>query len=219
MDAVRTAQYKARLLQEEQELDEQMQGFARLQEESVKDSVHELSSYDNHPADQGNETFEREKDVALRDNVRALRHDVRHALQRIEAGTFGSCLTCGREIEPDRLEAMPSTSYCLDCRRNLEVMDPPRWRPIEEEVLYPPFGHSFKDGTDMVGYDGEDTWQDVARYGTSDTPSDVGGTDSYEDVFVDHDERHGLVEEVDGIIDVGPDAIPPDPHEADDNSR
>ncbi len=207
-----------RLRKEEEEIEEQIQAYNRIRENSLKDSVHELSSYDNHPADHGNETFEREKDLALLDNVRELRHQVRTARQRIADGTYGACARCGREIDLPRLEALPYTPLCLDCQKEEEALDPPRWRPIEEEVLGPPFGRTFRDSKTAVGYDGEDIWQDVAKHGTSNTPSDVGGTDSYEDVFVDHDERHGIVEEVDAIIDVGPDEIPPDPHEAEDNS-
>ena len=37
---------------------------------------------------------------------------VRDAMQRIEEGTFGMCLDCGRLIEPARLEAVPWTPYC-----------------------------------------------------------------------------------------------------------
>ena len=39
---------------------------------------------------------------------------VRDALQRIEDGTFGKCIDCGREIQPARLEAVPWTPYCLE---------------------------------------------------------------------------------------------------------
>ena len=35
------------------------------------------------------------------------------ALRRIEDGTYGKCIQCGREIEPVRLEAIPWARYCL----------------------------------------------------------------------------------------------------------
>jgi len=38
---------------------------------------------------------------------------VRNALDRIQNGTFGKCVDCGRPIEPARLEAIPWTPYCL----------------------------------------------------------------------------------------------------------
>ena len=38
---------------------------------------------------------------------------VRTALRRMEEGTYGTCLDCGRPIEPLRLEAVPWALYCL----------------------------------------------------------------------------------------------------------
>ena len=36
------------------------------------------------------------------------------ALQRIEAGTYGTCLRCGAEIEAARLDLLPFTPFCKD---------------------------------------------------------------------------------------------------------
>jgi RNA polymerase-binding transcription factor len=38
---------------------------------------------------------------------------VRDALKRLEDGTYGKCVDCGRPIEPARLKAIPWTPYCL----------------------------------------------------------------------------------------------------------
>lgn len=40
--------------------------------------------------------------------------DVRSALARWEAGEYGKCIVCGKEIEPARLKAVPETPYCLE---------------------------------------------------------------------------------------------------------
>lgn len=40
--------------------------------------------------------------------------EVQAALRRIDDGTYGKCTLCGREIEPDRLEAIPWADYCLE---------------------------------------------------------------------------------------------------------
>lgn len=55
-------------------------------ETSLQDSFNELSSYDNHPADLGSETFEREKDLGLLDRLRIRRRNIEHALERMERG-------------------------------------------------------------------------------------------------------------------------------------
>jgi len=42
------------------------------------------------------------------------------ALARIEQGTFGVCVSCGDDINPRRLDALPWTQYCLRCQQELE---------------------------------------------------------------------------------------------------
>jgi RNA polymerase-binding transcription factor DksA len=41
------------------------------------------------------------------------------ALERIEGGTYGTCLRCGRAIAAGRLVARPAAEYCIDCARVL----------------------------------------------------------------------------------------------------
>ena len=53
--------------------------------------------------------------------------DVREALQRIENGTYGKCISCGRPIEPERLEAVPWTPFC---RKDQKKADERRSTPI-----------------------------------------------------------------------------------------
>jgi RNA polymerase-binding protein DksA len=40
--------------------------------------------------------------------------DVEAALARIDDGAYGTCEVCGQEIAAARLEAMPSTRFCID---------------------------------------------------------------------------------------------------------
>lgn len=37
------------------------------------------------------------------------------ALERVAAGTFGSCVACSRPIEPSRLDVFPQTEFCRAC--------------------------------------------------------------------------------------------------------
>ena len=37
------------------------------------------------------------------------------ALQRVEEGEYGYCVTCGNEISPERLEVLPATPFCKTC--------------------------------------------------------------------------------------------------------
>lgn len=206
--------FRERLLEEKRRIEEEIHHSNRFNlDQALTDSTKELSAYDNHPADLGSETFEREKDLALWDNAHEIYQRVLEALEYLEKGGYGICEHCGKEIGSDRLEAIPYTTLCVDCQRLTEDQFVNRERPVEEEVLAPPFGRTFLDGTDNVAFDGEDAWQAVARYGTSETPSDLGGTLDYEDTYYDAGEPQGVVEKVDGIIDLPIDQIPPDPED------
>ena len=74
----------------------------------------EVSSYDQHQADVGSETFDRERDLSILENVEAELADVEHALARLDDGTYGTCEACGKRIADDRLDAMPAARFCVD---------------------------------------------------------------------------------------------------------
>jgi YteA family regulatory protein len=167
--------------------------------QSLKDSVHELSAYDNHPADLGSETYEREKDLSLRELSRRTLEKIDDALERIAEGKYGICEHCGRQIAPDRLTALPETTLCLDCELEIEDEQDRTSRPVEETLLYPPFSRTFLDDSDYSGTDGEDIWQDVAKYGTSETATDLGGDFSFDNPQIDGDEEIGTVEAVEKL--------------------
>lgn len=63
------------------------------------------------------QVFEQQRDLALRDrNVEHLAQ-VEEALRRLDEGTFGTCVRCGRPIAAERLEAIPWAAHCIDCQR------------------------------------------------------------------------------------------------------
>lgn len=82
--------------------------------ESETDSIAELSSLDQHPGDIGTETFEREKDFSLLEQLEAEIGDLDAALRKVDEGTYGTCEVCGKAIEPERLEALPGTRTCIE---------------------------------------------------------------------------------------------------------
>ncbi len=84
------------------------------------EQVEELSSYDQHPADQGTETFEQEKALSLLEQHQAELADVEHAFKRLDDGTYGKCEACGREIPADRLEARPAARFCVEDQKSVE---------------------------------------------------------------------------------------------------
>jgi DnaK suppressor protein len=61
--------------------------------------------------------FAQQRDLALRDSERAQLRLVEEALERLEAGTYGTCRSCGRPVGDERLAAIPWAATCIDCAR------------------------------------------------------------------------------------------------------
>ncbi|MHB8671284.1 MAG: TraR/DksA C4-type zinc finger protein [Acidimicrobiales bacterium] len=106
---------RERLAAERARLQEVRDSFAvdNLQEESEQENLSDLSAYDQHQADVGTETFEREKDLSILEGVEAELNDVEHALARLDDGTYGTCEACGEPIGDERLQAMPAARFCV----------------------------------------------------------------------------------------------------------
>lgn len=88
--------------------------------ETEQESIGELSSVDEHVADLGTETFEREKAESILIATEAHLADVERAVAKLEEGRYGICETCGRPIPDERLEARPATRFCLEDQEKIE---------------------------------------------------------------------------------------------------
>jgi DnaK suppressor protein len=86
---------------------------------SLKDETEE-STADNHLADTATVTLDREIGYTLEENSEHVPKAIERALAKIEAGTFGTCETCGRPIAEERLAAIPYATQCIDCKRREE---------------------------------------------------------------------------------------------------
>ena len=84
----------------------------------------ERSGYGDHQADDATEVFEREKEIGLAQSFEAHIEQVEHALRRIEAGTYGECESCGKQIPAARLDALPEATLCVDCKTEEEAKLP-----------------------------------------------------------------------------------------------
>ena len=66
------------------------------------------------------QVFEQQRDLALRDRATQHLALVDAALARLDDGTFGRCLRCGKPIPDDRLEALPWAAHCIDCQSAID---------------------------------------------------------------------------------------------------
>lgn len=99
-----------RLREREEELNKRRAALSREDDGMLSN---ELADYDQHPADQGTETFEQEKDASIDRVFERELEDLQVAKQRLEEGNYGICIDCGEEIPEARLEAIPEALRCI----------------------------------------------------------------------------------------------------------
>ncbi|MEK9672447.1 MAG: TraR/DksA C4-type zinc finger protein [Rhodospirillaceae bacterium] len=100
LDTIKTRQeaHLAELNSETADIDHQLrQPYAKDDEERAQET-------------EGDEVLEGLGNQALREIA-----GIEAALARIEAGTYGECTQCSKDISPARLEAMPAAALCIDC--------------------------------------------------------------------------------------------------------
>ena len=68
------------------------------------------------PADAGNRLSEADRTEAVLASANSQRTEVLNALQRIQEGTYGTCVDCGAPIPEGRLEARPEAARCVSCQ-------------------------------------------------------------------------------------------------------
>ncbi|CAM4508450.1 YteA family regulatory protein [Paenibacillus endophyticus] len=192
---------QSRLLDEQSEIEQRLENNDHYGlSESLRDDTGELTSIDNHPGDTATELYEREKDVALLEQEELHLQRIDAALQAISSGTYGICATCNEPIPLERLDAVPDTLHCIEHapRQHLSLR-----RPVEEIVLDPPFGRTSMDEQDSYnGFDGEDAWQIVERWGNADSPATSENRDvaDYGHVGIDAYENDGYVEPLESFL-------------------
>ena len=66
--------------------------------------------------EEATESLELERRLALEQGIKGQLGDIKNALAKIAAGTYGRCEVCGRSIEPARLEILPQARRCMNCK-------------------------------------------------------------------------------------------------------
>jgi len=91
-----------------------------LTRRSEGESLEALTIVSQHPADVGSETFDRERDLSILEQVEGELAEVERALGRLDAGSYGICEACGKPIDDTRLEARPEARLCRDDQQSAE---------------------------------------------------------------------------------------------------
>jgi len=70
--------------------------------------------------DRANSAYNREFMLSISGSERQTLIEVDQAIERLDEGSYGSCVNCGEEIPRKRLQAVPWTRYCIDCQEQAE---------------------------------------------------------------------------------------------------
>ena len=121
MTQLDTDRFRTILLEERQRVADAISYLHEETPGSLEDETEEIiGSVDNHPAETASATLDREIDYTLEENSEHVLTEIDAALERIQAGTYGTCQTCGQPIAEERLEAIPYATQCIDCKRREE---------------------------------------------------------------------------------------------------
>jgi len=115
-----TDRFRDVLLQERQRVQAAIDNLHDENPGTISDETGDDAVYDNHLADTATVTYDRELDYTLEENSEHVLAEIDAALKRIEDGTYGTCTSCGKQIAPERLEARPWATLCIDCQRQRE---------------------------------------------------------------------------------------------------
>ena len=113
MDKKKLDGFKKRLEERQRELRQTVSRTAQDGREADMESAQDV-------ADRAANSYTKEFLFSQSSSERQILQMVDGALVRIREGSFGECISCGEEINPKRLEAVPWTRHCIACQEKLE---------------------------------------------------------------------------------------------------
>lgn len=105
--------YEATLRRQEKQLEQSMLSAVEQGREVAADTAVDA-------ADQAVQSYQKEMLFSQSTTGHEQLALVRLALKRLDEGTYGECIHCGKTIGAKRLEALPWTPYCIECREKIE---------------------------------------------------------------------------------------------------
>ena len=109
------ANFKTIILVKRNTVEKELESSREKADEVLKNnSVNAI--YSSHMADAGTDQQEMEKNYYMMDRENTFLQYLNRALEMIEDGTFGICVTCGQLISKERLLEVPHTTSCFECK-------------------------------------------------------------------------------------------------------
>lgn len=102
------------------QLDETVSRVREDHDEFRDQKDYESGRLSQHPADYGTDVENRNEQILFLGEAEQEREQVREAFARLDEGTYGICVNCGRPIGDERLEARPHAERCVECEKKIE---------------------------------------------------------------------------------------------------
>jgi RNA polymerase-binding protein DksA len=109
--------FRKKLLEEHERLESEIRRTENMNDQREGFHVNVADEdFDEQGGDAASETVERSRVMAILGNLRDMLDSVDEAIVKLDAGTYGKCDVCGKQIPKKRLEALPQATMCIDCR-------------------------------------------------------------------------------------------------------
>src|SRR5699024_6812115 len=120
------------------------------------------------------------------------------AIHEIDEGIYGISTRGVKDIPFDKLKAITTNVMSIDTEDDDTVQND---MAIEEQVFSTNINPDEVTDEEQVGYDAEDAWQEISRYGTSETASDFyGDQENYDEMYPNSDENVGYTEDIENFL-------------------
>lgn len=118
LDKSKLENYKKILLKLKEDFTQDIRNIAHNSGENGESR--DVSGHVMHIADVATDMYDREFNLGLASNERAVLHKIESALKRVDDQSFGICAVCKKQIPAARLQAIPYAETCLKCQEQLE---------------------------------------------------------------------------------------------------
>jgi len=115
------ARFRKMLEAEKDRVTQSLAKHAKIIQHAGDESYDAGKSHSNHMADQGTDEYEYEATIKFASSEGRYLYHIEQALARIEDGTYGKCEGCNKNINLERLKALPYARLCIECKEMEEA--------------------------------------------------------------------------------------------------
>jgi RNA polymerase-binding protein DksA len=119
MDQATITKIKEKLLKDKERLEADLKQFATKNKHNDDDYDANFPDLGDKEDENANEVAQYSDNLTLERTLEKQLRDVNNTLKRIDGGEYGVCKYCNKEIPPERLEARPTSSACVECKKVL----------------------------------------------------------------------------------------------------